>query len=264
MHPRILHIYGPLWINGYGLMIALGFLLFTCLTYFHPWRKKLLTGDDFLRVLSVGFFSAVIGGRLLYVLFDPPTTFEQVKEAFYPWMGGFSLFGSIIAVLIAVPFFLHKNKIKILPFFDLMVMYAPLMQAVSRIGCFFAGCCYGVEASHEACWSVIFTDPESIAPIGIALHPTQLYSMVASFLIFLLLQMIAKRFSRYPGALLMLYLMLESMARFVVDFWRADRGELFGGVSMMQGVVLGLFLLAVIGLAIIGRKHVTRGVSPRR
>ncbi|MBU1008003.1 prolipoprotein diacylglyceryl transferase [Candidatus Dependentiae bacterium] len=101
MCPRIFHIYGPLWVNGYGLMIALGFMLFTYLTYRHPRRKRLISDENYLNVLFIGFLSAIVGGRFLFVLFNL-FSFDSVAEIFYPWVGGFSLFGSIIFVLVAV------------------------------------------------------------------------------------------------------------------------------------------------------------------
>lgn len=262
MYPRILHICGPLWINGYGLMIAIGFLLFTYLTYTHQWRKKLLSGEDYLNVLFWGFLSAIVGGRLLFVLFSPPQSWGEVKEVFYPWVGGFSLFGSIIAVLLFVSIYLKKRNISILKFFDLVALYAPLLQSIARVGCLMAGCCYGAMASAGSWWSVTFTDPYSLAPRGVPLYPTQAYSIIASFAIFLVLQIVARSARKVvPGSIILSYLSLECIARFMVDFWRHDRGpvsEVFGlGIpfSSMQMIIGCLFLFAVGGLIVILRRR---------
>jgi len=257
MCPKILHIYGPLWINGYGLMIAAGFFLFTFLTYRHEWRKKLISGDAYLRVLLLGFLAAVIGGRLLFVLFNLPTSWQEAKEVFYLWEGGFSLFGSILAVIITVSVYLRASKIRILPFFDLLALYTPLLQTLSRIGCFLAGCCHGVMMHAKSWWSVTFTDPYGLAPRGVALHPTQLYSAGASLMIFLFLLVISKKASKIPGVILLTYLLAETTSRFVVDFWRGDRGPLtylppFGwALSSMQLIVAVLFMGVLLGLFLV-------------
>lgn len=212
MCPRIFHIYGPLWVNGYGLMIALGFLVFTALTYRHPWRRRLLSDEKYLNVLFVGFLSAILGGRFLFVLFEF-ASFDTILEIFYPWVGGFSSFGSIIFVLIAVSIYLRKIGVAILPFFDLIALYAPVLHIFARIGCFLAGCCYGVPTQR---WWGVALD-------GVPLHPTQLYSAAASLLIFSVLYGISKRYYRMPGTIILLYLMLECSARFTIDFWRGDK-----------------------------------------
>ena len=233
-------------------MIALGFLLFSYLTFKHPWRKSLISKDDFWRVLFICFIAAVIGGRLLFVLFEVPMSWSALKEAFFPWIGGFSLFGSIIAVLITAPAFLIRRKISVFKFFDLIVLHAPILQAISRVGCFLAGCCYGAHAAYNSLWSVTFTSYHSLAPVGVALYPTQLYSAGISLLIFVILKTISEKVSKTPGILLCLYLMMESSSRFFVDFWRGDRGELtFGVFSSMQLIVMSLFIFVTLGLGVI-------------
>lgn len=252
MYPRILHVYGPLWVNGYGLMIAIGVTLFICLTYFHPMRKKLIPGDVYLNTLFLGFLAAVAGGRLLFVLFEQPG-FDNIYDIFLPWVGGFSLFGSILAVLMVVPFYLVKKGIKVIPFFDFVVVYGPLLESVSRIGCFFAGCCYGIPAKAGAWFGVTFTDPYSIAPTGILLHPAQLYASFASFVIFIILMLAARYLSKMPGMLLLMYLFLTSAARYTLDFWRGDRGSyqifvgLLGAASLIAILVIFAFRRRVWG-----------------
>jgi len=251
MCPRIFHIYGPLWVNGYGLMIAVGFLFFSFFAYSHPWRKKNVSSEDFLSFLFFGFLSAVVGGRLLYVIYEPPKTLNQLIEVFSPWVGGFSLFGSIIAVLICVPIFLRVKRIKILRFFDVIALYTPLMLTFSRIGCFLAGCCHGAVAKNSACWTVKFTDPHSLAPLNTPLYPTQLYSSLASFIIFMILLVVEKKAKKLPGTIIMLFLMLESVSRFAIDFFRGDREV--GFITSMQWIVVAVFVGALLGFIFIRR-----------
>jgi len=246
MFPRILHIYGPLWVNGYGLMIALGFFVFTLVTYFDRWRRTTIRAEQFLNVLLVGFLSAVIGGRVLFVLFEPPKTVGQFFEIFYPWIGGFSQFGSVIAVVVGVAWYLKKNSIRILPFFDLIAQYVPVLMAISRFGCFFAGCCYGMSTHAHAWYSVVFTNPHGLAPLHVPLYATQLFAVVANVVMFFILVFIRKKAWYVPGTIVFSYLMLASLSRFIIDFWRGDRGV--GMITSMQVIVAGVFIFAACAL----------------
>ena len=254
MYPRILHIYGPLWINGYGSMIATGFLLFIYLTYKHPLRKKSLSGETYLNTLFAGLISAIIGGRFLFVISNLNMFKNNPLEIFYPWIGGFCLLGSILGILVTIPLYLRKQNIAVLPLADLISLYAPLLQAISRIGCFLAGCCYGIAINPSSILSVTFTNLESLAPLNIPLHPTQLYSSAASLLIFFILQAITTLKKVKVGIIFFLYLLLESIARFTVDFWRADRDIIksyFSGefpLSLTQLIAISIFVCTLCAL----------------
>jgi len=248
MYPRVLHLYGPIWINSYGIMIAIGFLLFAFFTYRYPLRKKIIETNDFFDVLFIGLLSGILGGRLLFVIENFDAFESNFFEIFYPWIGGFSLLGTIISIMIVIPVYLKWRKINILPFLDLISIYAPLLQAISRIGCFLAGCCYGKMVSNNLLWSVVYTNPESLAPLNIPLHPTQLYSTVASFSIFLILRFGITKKAKNVGQIAFFYLMLESSSRFIVDFWRGDRELIFGIFSFSQFLASGLLLISVVTL----------------
>ena len=150
----------------------------------------------------------------------------------------------LVLYLVALPFYLRAKKINILGFLDLVSVYAPLLQSISRIGCFLAGCCYGSPTS-------VFWAVRSSAGTGGYVHPTQLYSTFILFLIFLIMRGPGRVLLKKPGQLLMLYLILVSVERFVVDFWRGDREFLvnagFWGIcSVHQYIAIGLCVVALI------------------
>lgn len=261
MLPRLLHIYGPISINSYGFMIALGLLLFTYLTYTKKCRKKIIDGDTYLNSLVLAIISAFIGGRVLFILTNLSEFLQNPIEMLYPWIGGFSLLGSIIAILITLPIYLRMHSVPILPYFDCIAPYAPLLQAISRIGCFLAGCCYGIPAEAHVLWSVTFTNPEGLGPLCTALHPAQLYSSLASLSIFGILLLMDRRKNWNPGTIIISYLILESIARFTTDFWRGDRDFLALGLSSSQLVAICLFAGAVITLLLISNQKPTRHSS---
>jgi phosphatidylglycerol:prolipoprotein diacylglycerol transferase len=95
---------------------------------------------------------------------------------------------------------------------------------VGRIGCFMAGCCYGKET--QVPWAVTFTNPLSLAPLHIPLHPTQIYHSLAGFFTFILLLVCGRRLSG-SGQLFGLFLAAYGALRFVIEFYRGDfRGHL--------------------------------------
>lgn len=261
MSRELIHIYGPFSIQSFGLIITVGLLLFTWLIHRHSLRKKLLNDEQFSTVILLGVVSGILGGRLLYVA-QEYGSMTSIREAFSFWEGGFSILGTIVAVLTTIGIYLKKIKVPILPFFDLITMYAPLLQAISRLGCFVAGCCYGLPTSLP--WAVTYTDPTIAAPTCVALHPTQLYSSIFLFSIFLFLRFKATKFHLKAGQLTMLYLMLASSERFIVDFWRADRAYFasatFRMLSVHQWLALSIFIVALFasaGITVRGKAHKT-------
>ncbi len=251
MHPRLLHLWGPLWIQSYGVMIAIGFLVFIFLTMRHPLRIKTISKELYLNTLFIGLAGGIIGGRLLHVIMSP-SDFTSWKDIFYPWVPGFIVLGSIIGAIISVTWYLRKHKVPILPVLDLAALYGPLFQSISRLGCLLAGCCYG--APTTIAWAITFTNPQASAPLNIPLHPTQLYTSIVSFIIFIIVQTLASTFIKKPGLILCSFLMLENMARFVLDFWRGDRqpiiASLFDGalsISQVQLLSCAGFVLAAGG-----------------
>ncbi|MBM4306741.1 MAG: prolipoprotein diacylglyceryl transferase, partial [Deltaproteobacteria bacterium] len=122
---------------------------------------------------------------------------------------------------------------------DISAISIALGLFFGRIGCFFAGCCYGKETSLP--WGITFTDPNSLARLNINLHPTQVYEAIASLALFLFLDWKRKK-KTFEGQVFWLFLLLYSVIRFLIEFWRDDpRGFLFGEIfSTSQGI--GIFL----------------------
>lgn len=256
MSPQILHIFGPLYIQWYGVMIVLALLIFMWRAQKSDLCKQLFSKDKFSTLIIRSIFVAFIGGKLLHIIsaYHEYTTWY---EALFFWEGGLSILGSVLALLLYVPYFLYQNKIPLGLACDFLAIYAPLLQAIARIGCFFAGCCYGAPALVP--WAVVYTDPIGAAPCHVPLHPTQLYSAVLLWTIFLVL-----RFVLYPilrrkkmlgiGIIVCAYLMGISAERFVIDFWRADR-VINSTSALVNTTVLSLhqwIALAIFGASVLG------------
>lgn len=219
MNPRLLHLYGPFYINSYGVFIALGILIVILLAKRDTKYKNLLTNDQLISLTMYSILGGVLGGRLLYFLTNW-NSLDNLLQVLEFWQGGGSVLGSIIGIIGVVTWYAKKNKLHLFELLDFVALYAPLLHSISRIGCFFAGCCFGKETS--SIFSVVYKNPDSIAPLFTKLHPTQLYSAIMLFFIFLLLYY-AQDYYVKPGQTISFYLMLACTERFFIDFMRGDQ-----------------------------------------
>ena len=257
MYPKILHIYGPLYINSFGAAIAIGVAFFVYLVRKTRFYKKYVNSDTFAGIVSVGVLSGIVGGRILYALEDG-FGLNFITDLFSFWEPGFSILGSVISIFVSISFYLWINKIPIIPFFDASTVYVPLLQGISRIGCFLAGCCYGTETSVP--WALTYTNDDVAAPTFVPLHPTQLYSSITLITIFFVMRFVLSTRLKKTGQLTAMYLMLISCERFMVDFFRGSRnftgnpGSLISMLSTLQWLALAIFVLATTAFVTISLK----------
>lgn len=244
MHP-ILYKIGNISLYTYGLFIALGFLTALWIAR----REAVRVGENPTHVLDLGFYmliAAVVGARLFFLAVNPQVISESLWAVFKIWQGGLVFYGGFIAALVTSLVYVRKIRV---PFFRIADIFSPGLaagHAVGRIGCFFAGCCYGKTCDLP--WSVVFKDPLSMAPTGVHLHPTQLYSVAGNLLVFGALWFFRKR-TRYTGQLFWLYVLFYGLVRAFLELFRGDpRGFLFGDVSVSQGIGLVLAASAAVML----------------
>lgn len=237
---ELIHLYGPFSINSFGLILIVGLYIFSFLIVRDPKRAHIITVDEYYKILALSIIVGLLGGRLLFVA-SQWDSFESWWDIGAFWQGGFSLLGSICALVIFIPLYCKKYKIPTIQFLDLIAIYAPLLQAISRLGCFFAGCCFGVSIKN------------TFLPVSLQCfktHPTQLYSAITLFFIFLGMHFFFNKFLQRPGQLFCIYLLLISAERFIIDFWRADREFVLQITifSLAQLIALALMSISVCGL----------------
>lgn len=234
--PIIFTLYNTIAINSYGLCIAIGALIGYYLLERDVVIKKIMSPEKLSSVAIFIIVTAVFGGRLLWCLENP----AYLNNFFMFWHGGFSITGTISTVALLLPLYLkYKEHVSIVTFLDRLVIYAPLIQAISRVGCFLAGCCHGINTALP--WAVIYTNQACAAPTGLPIHATQLYSSLALFIIFIGLYTQNHKVNK-PGTLVAFYLILAGAERFFVDFLRADRTLIMSNFSFIQAVSCGLIV----------------------
>jgi len=162
--------------------------------------------------------------------------------------------GLIVAVTVALVYIKRAG----LPLWTTCDVFAPgiaLGHVIGRFGCFFAGCCFGKQTNVP--WAITFTDPFAQAnvgtPLNVPLHPTQLYEAGAELLILIFLLTTEKWGRKFAGRTFWLYMLLYSVSRYIIEFYRGDERGSVGPLSTSQFVSLILAPLAIGMLFYLGR-----------
>ncbi|CDK30577.1 prolipoprotein diacylglyceryl transferase [Candidatus Babela massiliensis] len=254
MYPVIFNIYGPIKLNSFSVAISISIIVFLWLIRRDKSVTNLISKEDIINLTSETAIIAIIGGRALHVI-NNFKHYNNIIEIISIWNGGLAVLGSIIAGLIYLAVTLKKKNIKILYALDIISVYIPIVHSISRIGCFLAGCCYGQVCNPSQLWAVTYRDPESIAPLELALHPTQIYSSLTFLFIFIFMQFLYSRYKLKQGTLLTIYLMLSSLERISIDFLRGDRDIIIKNIIYSQDIskaqLLAIFILIVAFLSFI-------------
>ena len=243
MHPVLLNI-GNFNLYTYGLFVALGFMTAVWVS-----QKNAATHDISPQAVTDIFFvilvSALFGARLLYVLINFNNYKDNWLDIFKIWNGGLVFFGGFLGAVIASFIYMKMQNFNTWKTADLLSPGVALGHALGRLGCFFAGCCYGKICDLP--FAIKFTNPESLAPLEVYLHPTQIYSVLSNFILFFILMGIQKK-KKFNGMVFLTYIMLYSLFRFIIEFFRGDfRGNfIFDSISMSQGIGLMVFFIALI------------------
>jgi len=246
MHP-ILFQAGPLTIYTYGVLVAAGVLA----GLWYARRQAPHAGLDPEKVWNLGIYM-VLAALLLAKVWLVLASWDYYKSnwrmifSLETFQSGGTFYGGIVGAVLTILLYTHFQKMPLLAVMDTLGAALPLGHAIGRLGCFAAGCCYGKPTSLP--WGVTFTSPtaELLAgtPLGVHLHPTQLYEAGVEFLNFLFLIWLGRR-QRFAGQIIGSYFILYGAERGTIEFFRGDPGRtlLFhSSVSLMQLVSVGLIL----------------------
>lgn len=236
MLPEICHI-GPFTVYSYGVMLVLAFFISSYLAC----RQAPKSGIDPNKLFNLCFYvfiAGIIGSRALYVINNFIYYLKHPLETVMLQHGGMAIFGGITFGFVCAWLYIRRNKMDLFATLDLLAPFIALGQSIGRIGCFLNGCCYG----RESAFGLYF--PSS----GKVLIPTQLYSSLLLFLIFLALRFMQNR-KHLPGQVLYSYLFLYSIKRFTIEFFRNDSPRILAGLTIFQLLSIAMFLLSVVLLA---------------
>jgi phosphatidylglycerol:prolipoprotein diacylglycerol transferase len=184
--------------------------------------------------------SGLVGAKLLLVIVDWPHYVSSWSGAKELVRSAGVFYGGLIGAVLATVWVLKRHHIGFFPFADAAAPSVALGQAIGRLGCFSAGCCWG--APTQVPWAITFTNPLAErnvgTPLGIPLHPTQLYEALGTLLLCVVLVAFERR--SFSGETFARYLVGSGTLRFVIEIYRGDpRGSLFhGALSTSQAIAL--------------------------
>jgi phosphatidylglycerol---prolipoprotein diacylglyceryl transferase len=244
MQPILFSI-GNLNIFSWGFMLALALMIGTYLSVKKA-QKEGLNGEVILDLIIWLVVGGIVGARLFYIFFYSPHYYlNNPLKVFALWEGGLVYYGAFIGGGIALVWFVYKRKLNFWKIADLIAPYLAFGYGIVRIGCFLNGCCYGSET--ELFWGVNFPHLEGLR------HPTQIYSSLAGFLLFIILLTVYRR-KTFHGQVLLIYGILYSILRFIIEIYRENL-KVIGDITISQ--LISILLLTVSIILYIKRKNIS-------
>jgi phosphatidylglycerol:prolipoprotein diacylglycerol transferase len=255
MYPRLFEL-GPVTVYTYGVLLAAAYLLGLKLAMVRAKAR----GLDANRVLDLGIYiiiSALIGAKLLLFATDAEMFVENPRELLTLARSGGVFYGGLILAVVVALVYIRKIGLPLWTTTDVFAPGIALGHVVGRFGCLFAGCCFGKPTTLP--WGITFHDTFAATnvgtPLGVPLHPTQLYEAGAEAIILGILLVTERKGRAYPGRTFWLYMLVS---RFIIEFYRGDdRGNPIGTLSTSQLISVLLAPLAIAMLV-----YLARAVTP--
>ncbi len=254
MHPILFEI-GRFPVYTYGVLLAAAYLAGLQFALMRA-RSRGLDAD---RVMDLGIWiiiSALAGAKLLLLVVEHDMFSSNPAELLTLLRSGGVFYGGLIAAVGVALWYMRKHR---MPTWSVTDVFAPgiaLGHVIGRMGCFFAGCCFGRPTTVP--WAITFHSEAAAQNAGtllnVPLHPTQLYEAGAELLILLVLLATERRGKPFPGRTFWGYMFLYAVSRFVIEFYRGDPRGSVGMLTTSQFVSVILAPLAIVMLVVLRRR----------
>ena len=254
MHPILFEI-GRFPVYTYGVLLAAAYLLGLQFAL----RRARTRGLDPNRVMDLGIWiiiSALAGAKLLLLIVDFDTFGRNPAELLTLLRSAGVFYGGLITAVVVALWYLRRHK---MPMWTVTDVFAPgiaLGHVIGRMGCLFAGCCFGRPT--DVPWAITFHSEYAAQNVGttlnVPLHPTQLYEAGAELLILMFLLLTERKGRPFPGRTFWGYLLLYGVSRFVIEFYRGDNRGMIGDFSTSQFVSMLSAPLAILMLMFLRRR----------
>lgn len=257
MRPTLIDL-GFFEIPTYGVLLGIAF--YVSIKVAAHFGKREGYPEELFYDAGIGIMlSAMFGAKVLYLVINYQTAFQSFAMFFSELKTGFVYYGGFIGAFAFSFWFVRRRVDNQLRVFDIVVLPVPLGQAIGRLGCFCAGCCYGGPSGVP--WAVTFPPGSpAVAAYGLGhhIHPTQLYSSLAGAIVFCIL-LLAYHRKWFDGQVLATYLFVYAISRSILELFRGDeaRGAV-GLLSTSQMISIGLFLGGVALYALLWKRPVDR------
>ena len=226
------------------------------IVYFYKRAIKVNLPPKISTEISIAvMIGAFLGSRAFHVIFEYPEYYiDSPIEIFKFYKGGFVFYGGLFGGFLASFLYVKKLRQNFLNWLDCFAPVLPIGYIIGRIGCIFAGCCYGKECSLP--WAIRF--PEGVeAPANIYLHPTQVYSILIELAIWLALLFVEKfnndKKVLRAGSLFFVWMLLHGIGRMIVEQFRGDfRGDVIFGLSV--STIISILISTIAAAYLVGQK----------
>ncbi len=246
MFPHLLE-FGRFALPTYGVLAAAGLILGLLLNIRLAVRDG-INEDKAWNLGVIAILSAILGSKLLLVIIEwdyYAANPRMLLDSSFIQSGGV-YYGGLIGGILASIAYMKWAGMPALRTFDAFAPGIAFGHGLGRLGCLAAGCCYGAQTSVP--WAVIFTNPLAAkgagTPLGIPLHPSQVYEFMVEMVITSLL-LLMWRHRSFAGQIIGTYAFLYGVARFFLEFLRGDpgRGSVMGGMFSLTQVISIVFVL---------------------
>lgn len=237
---RELPLYGLCFISGIAVAACVALLLI---------KKKKIEAFDLVCSAIYAVIGGLLGSKIMFVA----VSWEEIRAYNLSFLeiirGGFVFYGGLIGGVLGLLIYVKQFKLPMGDFFDVYATVLPLGHAFGRIGCFFGGCCYGMEMKHDGFFCVVYKNPyNALTPRGVPLLAIQLIEAGCLLICFAGMLTLFYRSKRLRGNLAEIYACAYAVLRFALEFFRGDkeRGDfLFLSTSQWTSIVLILSVFLI-------------------
>jgi phosphatidylglycerol:prolipoprotein diacylglycerol transferase len=254
MHPILFEV-GGFPVYTYGVLLAAAYLLGLQVALVRARRR----GLDPARVMDLGIWvivAALLGAKALLLLVNFDTYRDRPAELWTLLRSGGVFYGGLIAAVATALWYLRRHRMPVWIVTDVFAPGIALGHVIGRMGCLFAGCCFGRRTGVP--WAITFTHPAAAeyvgTPLNTPVHPTQLYEAGAELLILGFLLLLERRGRSFPGRTFWSYTLLYGVSRFVIEFYRGDPRGMIGALSTSQFVSAIIVPLSLVMLFVLSRR----------
>ena len=227
---------GVFEVRWYGIMVVLGVIAIIGISLLEA--KRVGIAEE--HIYSLGLYAiigAIVFSRIIHVIDKWDYYIANPLQIFN--FEGLAVYGAVIGVILAIIIYCRVKKLSIWLIADIISPGALVGMAIGRIGCVFNGCCYGLTTSLP--WAVEYTCPDSYAPVGLPLHPTQFYHIIWNLIAFAIIWSLRRRL-KPQGSIFLLYLAFYAAGDLIIRTFREGDPYLFG---LQQAQLIGMIILVI-------------------
>ena len=231
----------------YGILGFIGIVVAVCFGVFYFSKFYDIKKEDIFYAAMFALIGIGIGAKLLYIITILPDLIENFNTLDWKTLiprllqGGFVFYGGLIGGVIGLYVYSKSFKISFKKLCMILIPVVPIFHSIGRIGCLFAGCCYGIE--YHGFGSINFYNTE-LAPIGVPLFPIQIVESICNLIIFIIILVTCKKF-KGTYKTMALYAILYSIVRFILEFYRGDATRGIILLSTSQWISIAFFILGI-------------------